>query len=98
MTPMEAIVAATATAARAIGLPGEVGSLQPGKHADLVAVATDPTADVRALEHVAFVMQRGRVVKAARQAPPRGADHTMAAPPFTPRQWPVTKVAPGPTR
>jgi imidazolonepropionase-like amidohydrolase len=66
MTPMEAIVAATATAARAIGLPGEVGSLQPGKHADLVAVAADPTADVRALEHVAFVMQRGRVVKAAR--------------------------------
>ena len=56
---MEAIVAATSAPPAAIGLAGEVGSLEPGKHADLVAVASDPTVDVRALEHVIFVMQRG---------------------------------------
>ena len=66
MTPMQAIVATTSAAARAIGLPGEVGSSSPGKHADIIAVAADPTIDVRALERVAFVMQRGGVVKAVR--------------------------------
>jgi imidazolonepropionase-like amidohydrolase len=66
MTPMQAIVAATSGAARAIGLSAEIGSLESGKHADLVAAASDPTIDVRALEDVIFVMQRGRVVKTTR--------------------------------
>ena len=66
MTAMQAIVATTSAAAWAIGLAREVGSLQPGKQADIIAVASDPTIDVRALERVIFVMQRGGVVKAVR--------------------------------
>jgi imidazolonepropionase-like amidohydrolase len=41
----------------------DVGRLAPGCHADLIAVAGDPLADVTVLEDVRFVMQGGRVVK-----------------------------------
>jgi imidazolonepropionase-like amidohydrolase len=66
MTPMQAIVATTSSAAQAIGLGNEIGTLTPGKDADIVAVGSDPTTDVRVMEQVDFVMQRGRVVKARR--------------------------------
>ena len=42
----------------------EVGSLEPGKAADLIAVAGDPTADVTVLKSVRFVMKDGRIFKA----------------------------------
>ena len=63
MTPAEAIAAATTGAARLLGLESEVGRIAPGFSADLIAVDGDPLADVRVLQHVGFVMVRGRVVE-----------------------------------
>ncbi len=63
MTPLEAIQAATLTNADLMGWAGDVGSLEPGHFADVVAVEADPLADVRALESVAFVMKGGVVVR-----------------------------------
>jgi imidazolonepropionase-like amidohydrolase len=61
MTPMQAIQAATVNAADSMGLAGQVGELSVGAHADLIAVAEDPLADIRALERVSFVMKGGVV-------------------------------------
>ena len=63
MTPMSALVAATANAAELLGLADEIGSIEPGKSADLIAVTGDPLADVTVLKRVEFVMARGRVVE-----------------------------------
>jgi imidazolonepropionase-like amidohydrolase len=63
MSPMDAIKAATVNAAELLGVTAEVGTLEPGKQADLIAVAGDPLADVAALQSVAFVMKGGVVYK-----------------------------------
>lgn len=63
MTPMQAIQAATANAAEALGRSGDVGAIAVGRFGDLVAVAGDPLADVARLQSVAFVMKGGEVVK-----------------------------------
>ncbi|HEU0134024.1 MAG TPA: amidohydrolase family protein, partial [Allosphingosinicella sp.] len=63
MTPATAIHAATVNAAELLGLSSEVGTIEPGKSADLIAVEGDPLADVRVLKQVPFVMARGKVVK-----------------------------------
>ena len=60
MSPAEAIASATTGAARLLGMENEIGRIAPGYSADLIAVAGDPLADVRALERVAFAMVRGR--------------------------------------
>ena len=67
LTPMETIVAATVTASELLGLSAEVGTLEPGKAADVVAVKGDPLKDVTEFERVAFVMRGGKVYK---QTPP----------------------------
>ena len=63
MTPLAAIQSATLNAADLLGWSDRVGSLEPGKYADLIAVDGDPLADVSTLEHVKFVMKGGAVVK-----------------------------------
>jgi imidazolonepropionase-like amidohydrolase len=63
MTPAQAIRTATANSADLIGRAKDVGTIQPGKYADIIAVDSDPLADVRALEHVSFVMKGGIVYK-----------------------------------
>jgi imidazolonepropionase-like amidohydrolase len=62
MPPAQAIKAATVNNAELLGLASEIGTIEPGKSADIIAVAGDPLADVRALKSVAFVMARGEVV------------------------------------
>jgi imidazolonepropionase-like amidohydrolase len=63
MTPMQAIQAATSSAADLIGRSDEIGSIKPGKYADVVAVSGDPLQDIHLLENVQFVMEEGKVYK-----------------------------------
>ena len=63
MTPMQAIHSATSNAADLLGHSDVIGSIKPGKYADLVAVNGDPLQDISLLEHVQFVMKDGKVYK-----------------------------------
>ena len=63
MSPAQAIKAATVNAADLIGRTKDVGTIEPGKYADIIAVTGDPLQDVRALESVDFVMKGGTVYK-----------------------------------
>jgi imidazolonepropionase-like amidohydrolase len=63
MTPLQAIQAATSNAADLLGHSKEVGSIKPGKFADLIAVSRDPLQDISVLENVEFVMKDGVVYK-----------------------------------
>src|SRR5258706_4782994 len=64
-TPMQAVQAATTNAADLLGHSNEIGSIKPGKYADLIAVGGDPLKDIRVLENVEFVMKEGKVYKGA---------------------------------
>jgi imidazolonepropionase-like amidohydrolase len=66
MTPMQAIVATTKVAAECLGWQDRVGTLEPGKLADVVIAKTNPLADIRSLENpdnIAVVMKDGKLVK-----------------------------------
>lgn len=65
MTPMQAIRAATVTAAEALGRSTDVGAIAVGRYGDLVGVTGDPLSDVTRLQHVSFVMKGGEIVKGA---------------------------------
>lgn len=63
MPPMKAIQSATIEGAKLLGVEKDLGSVQAGKFADLVAVPGDPLADIKLMQHVVFVMKAGVVYK-----------------------------------
>jgi imidazolonepropionase-like amidohydrolase len=78
VAPMAAILSATKHAADLIGASDRIGSVQPGRFADIIAVARDPLTDITELQRVGFVMKGGVVHKdvlsAARTSSTRGSD------------------------
>jgi imidazolonepropionase-like amidohydrolase len=63
LTPVRALQAATSVNAEALGWQDQIGSIDKGKYADLVAVAGDPLADITELQRVMFVMKAGKVIR-----------------------------------
>jgi imidazolonepropionase-like amidohydrolase len=63
MTPMQAIQSATAVGAQLLDQQDNLGAIEPGKFADIIAVAGDPLKDITELQRVRFVMKAGEVVK-----------------------------------
>lgn len=63
MTPMQAIQSATLVAADLLERPEDMGAIEAGKYADIVAVGGDPLKDITRLEHLNFVMKGGEVVR-----------------------------------
>ena len=63
MTPMQAILSATRTAAELLGMSDKIGTLESGKLADIVAVPGNPLQDITAMQRVGFVMKDGVVYK-----------------------------------
>ena len=63
MTPLQAIRAATVTAAEALGRSDDVGAIAVGRYGDLIGVGGDPLTDVTVLQNVSFVMKGGQVAK-----------------------------------
>jgi imidazolonepropionase-like amidohydrolase len=67
MSPMESIIAGTMNGAKLLGWDKNLGSLTPGKWADIVAVSGDPLKDIHAMEKVVFVMKNGVIYKQGRE-------------------------------
>ena len=63
MTPMQAIQSATISAATLLDAAGDIGSIEPGRYADIIAVKDNPLDDIARLERVEFVMKGGKVIK-----------------------------------
>jgi imidazolonepropionase-like amidohydrolase len=63
MPPLAALKSATSVNAELLGITARVGTLEPGKLADVIALPGDPTTDITATERVLFVMKEGKTVK-----------------------------------
>lgn len=63
MSPLQAIRSATINAADLLGWADDLGAIEPGKYADLIAVDGNVLNDIKQLEHVKFVMKGGEVVR-----------------------------------
>jgi imidazolonepropionase-like amidohydrolase len=70
MPPMDAIQSATWRAAAMLDMDGKIGVIAPGAFADVIAVSDDPLHDIKALEHVQFVMKDGKVFKSDSEKQP----------------------------
>ncbi|MES2390214.1 MAG: amidohydrolase family protein [Acidobacteriota bacterium] len=79
MTPIAALQTATLNAADLMGWTAKTGSLEAGKWADIIAVQGDPLADIKLLQHIAFVMKAGIIYK--NEAQPTGVDKLVATAP-----------------
>ena len=62
MTPMAALRSATVDAAALLGQSDNLGTIAPGKYADMIAVAGDPYRDITVLEKVAVVIKDGQII------------------------------------
>jgi len=69
VSALEVIRAITVNAAEMLGWQDKIGAVEPGKFADLVAVAGDPVADITELERIRFVMKDGKVIRNDLQPP-----------------------------
>lgn len=63
MSPAAALRSATSAAADLLGIAKTVGTLEPGKAADVIAVPGNPLTDIKAMEKVRFVMKGGKIFK-----------------------------------
>jgi imidazolonepropionase-like amidohydrolase len=66
MAPLAALRSATSLDAELLGISAKIGTLEPGKLADIVAVPGDPTTDITATERVNFVMKEGKIIKSSK--------------------------------
>lgn len=66
LSPTETLAAATVSAADLLGIEKDVGTIEPGKAADLIATVADPTKDVTTMMAVSLVVKSGRVTKSVR--------------------------------
>ena len=80
LTPLQALQSATRWAAELMGWEAQVGAIGPGMKADLIAVPGDPTADIRSMEKVDFVMKDGRTID------PTGGWRGSTTPPPMPKE------------
>ncbi len=63
MTPLQALQAATISGAQLLNWSDRIGTIEPGKFADIIAMEGDPTHDIDAIEKIAFVMKDGVTIK-----------------------------------
>jgi imidazolonepropionase-like amidohydrolase len=63
MTPLQALQAATMNGAALLNWSDRIGTIEPGKFADIIAIDGDPTKDIKAIEKVVFVMKDGVTFK-----------------------------------
>ncbi len=70
MQPIEALRSGTSIAADLLGVAQNVGTLEKGKLADIVAMPGDPTQDITATERVSFVMKEGKIIRNGPATPP----------------------------
>jgi imidazolonepropionase-like amidohydrolase len=71
LSPIDALRAATSVDAELLGIQDRVGTLAPGKRADIVAVPGDPRQNIRQVEKVFFVMKDGLIVRNENDRSPR---------------------------
>ena len=63
LNPMRAIQAGTTINVEVLGWQDQIGSIEKGKYADLIAVSGDPLADITELQRVKFVMKGGKMIR-----------------------------------